>query len=89
MALTPIIQEGKSMTIEQTAKGFYDALATNIHKGDTFAIMFKGDPIVYVGVPVLDLTAPDDRFTFQILEPADKKALVSRPIDSIDLMNRV
>ena len=77
------------MTIEQTAKGFYDVLANNVHKGDTFAIRFKNDPVVYVGVPVLDLTAPDDRFTFQILEPADKKALVSRPIDSIDLMNRV
>jgi protein-tyrosine phosphatase len=77
------------MTIEQTTKGFYETLALNVQKGDTFVIRFKNDPTVYVGVPMLDLTAPDERFAFQILEPAAKKGLVSRTIDSIDLMDRV
>ena len=73
---------------EQTPRNFYHIIAQNVQKGDTYAIKFKNDPVVYVGLPVLDFTGEDNQFSFQIMEPADKKGIVSRPIDSIELMKQ-
>jgi hypothetical protein len=72
--------------IEQTPQNFYHLIAHNVQKGDAYAIKFKNDPVVYVGVPVLDRTGGDNEFTFQIMEPKEKKGVVVRPIDSIELM---
>ena len=74
--------------IEQTPQSFYHVIAHNVQKGDAYAIKFKNDPVVYVGVPVLDLTGEDNQFTFQIMEPEDKKGIVVRAIDSIELMKQ-
>jgi hypothetical protein len=73
--------------LEQTPETFYHVIAHNNQKGDTYAIKFKNDPVVYVGVPVLDMTGDDNQFSFSIMQPADKKGIVSRPISSIELMN--
>jgi len=73
--------------IEQTPQSFYHVIAHNVQKGATYAIKFKNDPVVYTGVPALDMAGDDNRFSFQILEPKDKQAVVNRDINAIELMN--
>jgi hypothetical protein len=78
------------MTVEGfRSEMFYEVIAHNTQKGDTFALRFKDDPIRYVGIPVLDSSASeDDEFNFKIFEPEENKGLVKRSIEEIEWMDK-
>jgi hypothetical protein len=73
------------MKINREPSKLYQMIALNAQKGDPYSVKFKDDPIPYVGVPVLDMTAAEkDRFSFKILEPQDCKGMVEKSIEDIE-----
>ena len=75
---------------EARTKKYYEMIAQNVHKGDPYAIKFENDPIRYVGIPVLDLTAGEkDIFSFQILEPEESKGMVKKSVGDIELLEQL
>lgn len=78
------------MEREASTKKYYEMIAQNVHKGDPYSIKFKNDPIRYVGIPVLDLTAKEeDRFSFHIMEPEKNKGIVKKSIGDIESMEQL
>ena len=75
---------------EATTRKYYEMIAQNVHKGDPYSIKFKNDPIRYVGIPVLDLTAKEqDAFSFRITEPEKNKGMVKKSIGDIESMEQL
>jgi hypothetical protein len=73
------------MTEDTETKKFYEMIAQNVQKGDPYSIKLKDDPNLYIGVPVLDLTAAeDDYFSFKVLEPKEKKGIMRKAIGDIE-----
>ena len=71
-------------------ESFYETIAQNVHRGDPYLIKFKGDPVRYRGIPVLDFTAEKDGvFSFRIEEPKDKKGLHQSDVGDIEQMESV
>lgn len=70
---------------EDKTKKYYEIIAQNVQKGDPYVIKFKGDPVHYAGIPVLDMTTEkEDIFSFQILEPEKNKGMVKRSTEDIE-----
>ena len=78
------------MQREVSAKKYYEMIAHNVHKGDPYSIKFKNDPIRYVGIPVLDLTAKEqDAFSFHITGPEKNKGMIKKSIGDIESMEQL
>ena len=68
-------------------ESYYETIAQNVQRGDPYIIKFKGDPVVYQGIPVLDFTAGTDGvFSFRVAEPEDKKGVHQRDVQEIEHM---
>jgi hypothetical protein len=75
---------------EAKTRKYYEMIAQNVHKGDPYSIKFKNDPIRYVGIPVLDLTAKEeDAFSFHITEPEKNKGMAKKSIGDIESMEQL
>ena len=77
--------ERQRRTIER--ESYYETIAQNVQRGDPYIIKFKGDPVVYQGIPVLDFTAGKDGvFTFRVAEPEDRRGVQLRDVQDIEQM---
>jgi len=68
---------------------YYEIISMNAQKGETYAIKFKNDPVVYTGIPVLYhgfTSEGEDTFSLKILEPKERQGIIRRSIQDIELL---
>jgi hypothetical protein len=75
---------------DPNSANYYEIITMNAQKGETYAIKFKNDPTVYVGIPVLyhGFTSGDeeDVFSLKVLEPKERQGILRKSIRDIELL---
>ena len=66
---------------------FYEIIATNARIGDCFEITFKDNPQKFKGIPVPS-REDENKFTFQVQEPASRKGMMEAEIQDIESMQK-
>jgi hypothetical protein len=66
---------------------FKETIGLNAKSGNTCVIIFKNNPIPYVGIPTPSST-DEDEFVFRILEPEDKEGIYTFSYDEIETLKK-
>jgi hypothetical protein len=66
---------------------FKETLGLNAKSGDIYVVIFKNNPIPYVGIPKAS-TTDEDQFVFRILEPEDKEGIYTFSYDEIESLKK-
>lgn len=66
---------------------FKENVGLNAKSGNTYLIIFKNNPIPFVGIPTPSST-DDDEFVFRVLEPEDKEGIYTFSFDEIESMKK-
>ncbi len=66
---------------------FKENVGLNAKSGNMYVIIFKNNPIPYVGIPTPSST-DEEEFVFRILEPEDKEGIYTFSFDEIETMKK-
>lgn len=67
---------------------YYEKLAMNAQKGETFFIKFNHDPVIYRAIPLIHDGfdhGKDQKFLMKVLEPESHKGLFFKQIKDIEM----
>lgn len=73
----------------QRIQEYYEILSRNALKGETYAIKFRNEPVVYVGIPVLRAnlsTENDTTFSLKVVSPKEKQGVYHKSIEDIEFL---
>jgi hypothetical protein len=68
---------------------YYEALVNNHEKGETYTVKFKGNPVIFKGIPMMPRFNDDDnKFIFKIVSPPKYKGVKEMMITEIEQLER-
>jgi hypothetical protein len=84
----PGIMENKKDKIDK----FYEELAMNARKGETYILKFWNDPVSYVAIPMIppgSHSETEEYFRYQVLQPDKDKGMYRASLSEIEVLERM
>ncbi len=76
---------------QSNTQEYYELLVQNAQKGEPYFMMFRGDPVMYVAIPVIStsfIEGDDHIFSLKVLLPEEHKGTYTHSLEDIELLEK-